>query len=361
MRKLKSLYLILALLLALTTVVSCGGDSSSEQPNENNTVQITFVASNGMEIGKSVLNKGERVSYPTPPIIPGMTFDGWDKMVSTATENTTIVAIYVPSVQEDDKGEREEALVQFFDINGQVIFSENVRKGGTLSFIPTAPQVEGKNFIGWSEELGIIRESLNVYPIYEELVSYEVSFYDYDGRWLETVIAYENKSVIPPEIERRGYDLIGWSQDLTSVNSDLEVYPIYQLQLQSNVFDISNKINDNGTCTLTFSVKGSVCFAGTQGKITVPKNFVIEEIEKLDDGLATRQQGNDISFVFTSVSGKNITSETELMSITVRCTDNTYFARLGVSISMVFDEEFNPLGFGAVLGGEFYASIRPKS
>ncbi|MBO4983641.1 MAG: InlB B-repeat-containing protein [Clostridia bacterium] len=361
MRKTKIVYLILALLVAVSAIISCGDNSGNEPPSENNKVQITFVTSTGMEIGTSVVNKGDSVRYPNPPMIPGMTFEGWDKQIFSATENTTITAIYVPFNQNDDGGKGEMVLVSFFDINGNIIFSERIMTGERLEYIPQAPQIEGKRFMGWSETPDIITEELNIYPIYEDLVSYEVSFYDYDGRWIETVTAYENKSVTPPSLERRGYDLIGWSQDLTCINSSLEVYPIYQLITQSNVLDISNKISKDGTCTLTFTIKGNVCLAGMQGDISVPNNFTIEEFTALDDGLAARQQGNKISFVFTSVSGENITSEVNLFSITLRCTDNTYFARMGVNISMAFDEDFNSVGLGGILGNEFFTGIRPKS
>lgn len=50
------------------------------------------------------------------------------------------------------------------------------------------------------------------------------------------------ESVTPPAIIKEGYDLVGWSEDLSSVNSDLVVYPIFAIKRLTVTFIVDEEI-----------------------------------------------------------------------------------------------------------------------
>ncbi len=58
--------------------------------------------------------------------------------------------------------------VKFFDADGQFLSDRLVEENAAVSNIPTPPNVDGKVFVGWDKDLTSVTSNLDVYPVYED-------------------------------------------------------------------------------------------------------------------------------------------------------------------------------------------------
>lgn len=59
---------------------------------------------------------------------------------------------------------------------------------------------------------------------------YTVKFYDYEGNVVKETEVYEGKTAAAPFLDEvEGYKFVGWDKDITNVQQDLVVHPIYEL------------------------------------------------------------------------------------------------------------------------------------
>lgn len=116
--------------------------------------------------------------------------------------------------------------VTFKDINGNILKESETYYGGTVT-APTAPEVEGKKFIGWSKDFSSVKSDLDIYPKYNDS-TYTVKFYNYDGNILKTEEVAYNGSATPPECLQDGFVFDKWDTDYTNVKYDLDIYPIFK-------------------------------------------------------------------------------------------------------------------------------------
>ncbi|MCK9537109.1 MAG: family 10 glycosylhydrolase, partial [Bacilli bacterium] len=73
---------------------------------------------------------------------------------------------------------------------------------------------------------------------------YCVTFKNEDGTIITVKGVTPGGSVTPPAVAKEGYDLIGWSEDLSEVNSDIEVYPIFQIKQYTVTFIVDDETYD---------------------------------------------------------------------------------------------------------------------
>lgn len=82
-------------------------------------------------------------------------------------------------------------------------------------------------------------------------LEYTVTFVDYNGAILETVVVAAGEDATAPEVpERKGYAFVGWDKDFTNVRADLRVVAKYR-QSQGTL-----KIDVSGGAGFTISVNG---------------------------------------------------------------------------------------------------------
>ncbi len=108
--------------------------------------------------------------------------------------------------------------IAFFDKDGEEIFSSEY--GHTESIeLPTAPEVDGYTFVGWSdgesEELitdnFVAITDVTLTAVYEE-IKYTVTFLDEDGNEISSLEYTQNSIVeLPDAPEIDGYMFVGWS------------------------------------------------------------------------------------------------------------------------------------------------------
>lgn len=121
--------------------------------------------------------------------------------------------------------------VRFF-FNEEVISSQTVIEGEDAT-APAAPVLEGFEFIEWSEDFTNVQSDLDLYAVFEELtVTYTVRFRDHNGFILSTQTVYIGQDAeLPESPTREGYEFTGWDKAYTDITSDLDIYAQYTMLL----------------------------------------------------------------------------------------------------------------------------------
>ena len=214
MKKNKNIFILIVVMILTISLSNCG-----------KKYQVKFIGLDDQEITTINVTKKEKIIYPNAPTIEGYEFVSWDKEVEYTEENIVIKANY----------QKCKYQVSFYDFNNQLIETKEVVYGESVT-APNVEEVEGYNFVGWSENLEHVFSNLEVKAIYEGIL-FTVTFYDGNGDVYEEISVLYGKdveSITPPELE--GYKFIKWDKDLTNVLSNLEVYPEYEINTYEVTF-----------------------------------------------------------------------------------------------------------------------------
>jgi len=165
----------------------------------------------------------QHLGTSTPPEVPtyeGYVFTGWSKSSTQITQNTDIYATYALG----------QYLVEFKNEDNQIISIQTPYHGDDL-IEPTPPAKIGYTFIGWSQSLENVQQSMVIYPQYEKN-SYIVTFYNENGDVIHTtsVDYLDNVTDIPDLPTKEGYHSVGWNHSLTSIQENTSVYPVYYIK-----------------------------------------------------------------------------------------------------------------------------------
>ncbi len=180
----------------------------------------------------------------------------------------------------------------------------------------------------------------------KEAKTYTVTFLDYSGAILgRSVVEKGGTAVPPPDPLREGYIFTGWSGQLFNVTASKTVTAKYAQIDSPNVFDISYTVGD-GRLTVNLKIDGKVAIAGAEGVLTLP-DFLKSPAIVAGSGVYAEQSGQDIFFVFASRSGKNQTSDKELLSLSFDGELPEAFD-LSLSIGDAFDQNFENVPFSVI-------------
>lgn len=187
----------------------------------NSSFRVTFKDWEGTVLKEETVSHGGNATAPTPNGKTGATFIGWSKDITNITSDLEVIAKYSDS----------EFIVKFYDINGNVIKTEK------LKYLENAtapdPNIEGYDFISWSEDFTKVSEDLDIYP------NYNIKYYNVVFKYVnplteeeitlkEQTVAY-NEGIAAPEYEEfKGYTFNGWSEDFTKITKDLVIYAKYE-------------------------------------------------------------------------------------------------------------------------------------
>ena len=81
---------------------------------------------------------------------------------------------------------------------------------------------------------------------------YQVTFYDYNGYFLDSEFVVYSGEVTPPDDpEREGHTFFGWSEELTNIVSDMDVFAIYEVNTYIVSFD-SNEGTDYSSLEISY-------------------------------------------------------------------------------------------------------------
>ena len=168
--------LTIALVVALTAVlllVSCGGNEDNKTTPKDNTKDNTSVTTKGDDVKDTTTKGGDAQGTTTGTVNPG----GENK---------------------DEGPDAAPFTVTFVDLDGKVLRTSPVSKWGGRATPPSpskVPEITGKKFVGWSENITDVRGNWTVYPVYEDLQLFTLTFKDEAGNVLKTFDVYEGKGI----------------------------------------------------------------------------------------------------------------------------------------------------------------------
>lgn len=151
--------------------------------------------------------------------------------------------------------QRERFTVTFLDWDDEVLSVEKVYKGDDAQ-VPQTPVRQGYSFNGWRwQEREILIYGTTVPNIRENATfkaqfninTYIVRFFDIDGMQIgeDQMIEYGGAAVAPDAPEVEGYTFLRWNQFFNYVESDLDIYALYEQNQSEGIEDI--RVEDNQT------------------------------------------------------------------------------------------------------------------
>jgi len=164
--------------------------------------------------------------------------------------------------------------VNFYDIDNRLLSSQSVNEN-SFAVVPTAPIIEGYDFIGWtSSENGIsitspIIQDVNFTATYK-IKQYSVVYKDYDGSIIDSqLVSHGMTSVVPNNPHRVGYTFLSWICNVSEYNTNSVIY-------QDVIFTADYKINQYSVTFLAIDksiIKSFVCDYGSY--VSVPDSPTI--------------------------------------------------------------------------------------
>ena len=160
-------------------------------------------------------------------------FKGWDKNIGPVTSDVTYTAIFEEKVFEYYN-------VNFYDFDGNLLYSQNLKEGSVPSFTGNLPTIEGDNdqmyeFTGWlnrdtnesyKEELPEVVGETNYYAYADEIGMLAINLFDINGELIET------KNLIINNEESYEYlvpDRLGYVPNNDYVKGVMNLYSSYNI------------------------------------------------------------------------------------------------------------------------------------
>ncbi len=184
---------------------------------DNVLLDVVFKDLEGNVILTEKVEYGNAATAPNAPVVEGKTFIGWDKDLSNIVTNLEVKPVY----------EVAKFTVTFKDKDGIVLSTETVEYGQT-SNAPKAPVVEGYEFISWDNSFENVKDNIEVNAIYE-LKQYTVTIMTSLGDTISVIEVEHGKTlddIIPVDIE--GYQFIKWSEEGVVITQDTTIIAEYE-------------------------------------------------------------------------------------------------------------------------------------
>ncbi|MBO5789342.1 MAG: InlB B-repeat-containing protein, partial [Clostridia bacterium] len=179
---------------------------------------VNFVDKDGNILSTQAVPDGMSASAPEMPSYPGLVFAGWDVAFDVVKSDLTVTALY-----------KEVAIftVTFYEKDGTTIISSVKVNDGEGAVAPTAPQISGMMFVGWSVDFSVVTEDLDVIALYTD--AHTVTFVGKDGSVIDVVMVLDGEAAVAPAApEVEGYRFTGWDVAFDEVKSDLTVTALYK-------------------------------------------------------------------------------------------------------------------------------------
>ncbi len=195
-------------------------------------------------------------------------------------------------------------------------------------------------FINDSGEIIITYSDLSEQNLGRLVTHFQVTFYDYNGFFIDSVIVEYGDSVTPPSNpEREGYTFKSWSESLDNITCDLNVYATYDVNIYTVHFDsnggtdfsdITNVEYGESIILQTPTREGYIFMGWFRGETINDAQFTSDDVVKGNITLYAKwveESSNDTSELLTELGEEIVTNLlTEEDSIN------------GVFAGIVFDE-----------------------
>ncbi|MDY0276569.1 MAG: InlB B-repeat-containing protein [Acholeplasma sp.] len=164
-------------------------------------------------------------------------FTGWDKNFDKITEDLEVHAVFNETLRK--------YTVVFKDGNDAIFASQTVEYGKSAATPvgkPTREYLEltAYKFIGWDKDYSIITGDLTVKAKFDEVDRYyQVKFYNALNELISVQTVEYLKSAVAPSEEitkeptvENVFTFKNWNKDYSSVESSLEIYPVFETSLR---------------------------------------------------------------------------------------------------------------------------------
>ncbi len=195
-----------------------------------NKYLVTFVNEDGTVLESKEVEYGQIPTYSSenPQKVKttdkNYTFAGWDKELVAVTENATYTATYTEAANS--------YKVFFCDLNGNVLYEEELEYGAVPAYGGETPSLEGDaqysyEFAGWNSELAPIVGNTYFRPIFTRKVNkYSVTFMDELGNLLQSdeveygsLPTFEGELPLPEDDAQYSYEG-NWDKEIVSVTGE---------------------------------------------------------------------------------------------------------------------------------------------
>lgn len=160
------------------------------------------------------------------------------------------------SYQEPDN----EYTVTFYGEDLQVLDTQVIKQGKAAT-APTAPEIEGKKFVGWyPQDYLSVTEDLRIYAKYEKeeiiIVEHTVTFVDDDenNTILHVQKVKDGENVVMPNdpTPRQGYVFRGWKGNLSNITRDEIIYAYYEKEENVTIEHTVTFVDDDESNTVLY-------------------------------------------------------------------------------------------------------------
>ena len=194
----------------------------------------------------AVAKVGESVLPPADPEMDGYVFIGWKNETTTEYDDDAylkIPAISDPYLEFTAQWEEIPAAptytVRFYGKDGaQLIETQSVEEGQNAT-PPTAPEVSGYHFVGWDKSYTTITANVDITALYgEDNKTWTVTYKNWDGTDLGTEQVNDGEAAQGVNATREGYTFVGWSEDISSVKSNMTVTALFDVSVFTITYTI---------------------------------------------------------------------------------------------------------------------------
>lgn len=237
---------------------------------------------------------------PTPEIIQGKTFKGWNADITHVTEDMTVRPVY----------EDQTFTVRFLNYAGTDFLSVQTVKYGESATAPTPEVIEGKIFLNWSTDFTNVTSNLTIRPIYKT-ITFTVRFLDKEGDavWSTQTVAYGGDALPPTALKYDDYIFIGWNSTYRNIHQDKTIRPIYRFVPKHPVLNFYSR-NEDGTSGGLKKSYGMVNSCSIEEKLSGECAVTIKLLTRQTEGAVSiydRLEIEGLVFYITEVK-KNISS-----------------------------------------------------
>lgn len=179
--------------------------------------QVTFLDYNGTTLKQQVVAQGGSATPPSVQARNGFEFTGWNGSYTNVMKDVTVMATYRSLSYQ----------VTFFHSNGDVYQTVTVPANGSVE-PPAAPVLEGQTFTQWDVSTSNVTSDLSVYPKYI-WNQYRVRFYD-GNQFIKEQFVNHGFNAIAPTMNKEGHIFAGWDQSYTSIKGNLDLQATWTKQ-----------------------------------------------------------------------------------------------------------------------------------
>lgn len=188
---------------------------------------------------------GGSVTMPEDPTQENAIFIGWQ---AWNTDYADDAYLHVPAVDDNIIGftaqfeylpEVPQYTVRFYGKDGSPLLDTQIINEGENAVPPTAPEVSGYHFVGWDKSYTTITANVDITALYgEDNKTWTVTYLNWDNSPLGTEQVNDGEAAQGVNATREGYTFVGWSEDISSVKSNMTVTALFDVSVFTITYTI---------------------------------------------------------------------------------------------------------------------------